>query len=290
MKRYVLNTSCEIKEPSYVTDDSALYTHISNEIINTTFEKTLCDLFNLENPIRETRYEKTLLKCMTDTPNLARLRKLNLTQHISKQNTHELRTKIQHHIHNTHGEINFIGKNGETYAINTSFCTNTTKIGGRQHSKLDFANMFHFYETYADFGKDNINLKTFITENISTILKSYVKHTFKANKIIYLTGFKHLYEINVIQLNNLYVIDTDTMYNIGKYFDQNESFEFTQTPKNWKESVTIQLIDPPKHTHPLIRSSKDKSRLTIGHCKVSKKGNKITFHFNERNLFGLLFP
>ena len=219
----------------------------SNETFGMSIEKTICDIFNLQNDINNKRTDKNIInELKPKLKNYLKDNKIILTEYIGSCGHQD----------------DFLLENGKYLQVKTNYNNSEKvcppKIG--QCTKRTFLLNIAKKINPDIILLDNKDIKEFIFNNIKQILIIYINAYYTSDIILYVKKFKNKdYLLTIYDKINLDIRKLDTC-----------EFKFTRNPENWNESSTLKI----KYNN---------KQYSIGEFQIHKNRNNIKFRFIRNN-------
>ena len=224
----------------------------NNEIFGMIIEKSLCELYELENDINYERTNETIMneikpkikKYLDDS-------KIILIKYIGKNANKD----------------DFLLDNGKTIQVKSNYnsCDKVCppKIG--QCTKETFLlNIAKKINGNIVLTNDN-DIKNFMFENIKKILYIYIDAYYTSDYILYIKKPKN--KDYFITLYNKKIIDEKIL--------ENCKFVFTKTPEYWKESSSLGI-------------EYNNKKYSVGEFQIHNHRNNVKFRFYRNNFHNLM--
>lgn len=227
----------------------------NNETFGMTVEKTLCDIFNLDNDINLSRINKNtknelyeLLRTFLED------KKIDLTKYIGKggykddflfgeDKTLQVKTNINASCKVCPPQIGQCTR--ETFINNVA-----KKINSKDEIELD----------------TDLKIKTFIINNIKQILCLYINAYYTSDCILYIKKNNKKTTKYVIEIYEKKIFSENSLNNL---FDRCK-FTFTRNIDTWNESSSVSIMV-------------DDKKYAIGEFQIHHRRNNVKFRFNMNN-------
>ena len=224
----------------------------NNETFGMSIEKSLCEIYKLNNNIDEKRIDRIIINEIKD----------KLKNYLDKFNI-----KISEYIGWNSNHIDFMLEDGRTLQVKTNFNDSNKicppKIG--QCTKRTFLNNIAKKIIKNTELNDNKEIKKFIIENNKKILKTYIEAYYISDLILYIKKPK----------NNQYFITLYDKINFDFSAIKNSEITFTKNLETWNESTTMKI-------------KFDNINYSLGEYQIHNHRDSIKFRFNRNNFHNLI--
>lgn len=224
----------------------------NNETFGMSIEKSLCEIYELENDIEEKRVDRTIVDEI----------KIELKRYLDTS-----KLELSEYIGGGGYQDDFMLKDGRTLQVKTNFNNSDKvcppKIG--QCTKRTFLNNVAKKINKDVELNDVSEIKKFIISNDKEILKLYIEAYYTSDLILYVKKPK----------NNKYFITIYDKINFDSNILKECEITFTKNIETWNESSTMRI-------------KYENINYSIGEYQIHSNRDGVKFRFNRNNFHNLM--
>lgn len=224
----------------------------NNETFGISIEKSLCEIYKLENDIEKKRVDRTIVDEI----------KIELKRYLETS-----KIELSEYIGGGGYQDDFILKDGRTLQVKTNINNSDKvcppKIG--QCTKRSFINNVAKKINKNVELNDTSDIKKFIISNDKKILKLYIEAYYTSDLILYVKKPK----------NNKYFITIYDKINFDSSILKECDITFTKNIETWNESSTMKI-------------KYENINYSIGEFQIHSNRDGVKFRFNRNNFHNLM--
>jgi hypothetical protein len=224
----------------------------NNETFGMSVEKSLCEIYVLENDINEKRVDRIIIDEI----------KIKLKKYLDT-----LKLELNEYIGGNGNQDDFMLKDGRTLQVKTNF-NNSDKVFppkiGQCTKRTFLNNIAKKINKYIEF-EDVKEIKKFIITNNKEIFKLYIEAYYTSDLILYVKKTK----------NNKYFITIYDKINFDSNILKDCEITFTKNVETWNESSTMKI-------------KYENVNYSVGEFKIHSNIDGVKFRFNRNNFHNLM--